>query len=157
MVSRSAVQVATGVPARVDVHDDRRQLGLSVKEAVPDLLRKPMTLTGRKILVDHDAHIGFQTVAEPSHAQVVDLLHALDRGRLADELLHHRRVGRVHQAMPHLHGRLFQDEQNGDRDAESDHRIGERKAGQHTDCAEQDRQRGEAVGSGVMAIGDQCC
>ncbi len=46
MVGRTAVEVVAGMPARVDVNDDRRQLGLGVEEAMTDFLCQAMAVAG---------------------------------------------------------------------------------------------------------------
>ena len=41
------------------------------------------------------------------------------------------------------------------RDQQADDRVGQRETGQHADRAEHHGQRGEPVGAGVQAVGDQ--
>jgi hypothetical protein len=69
--------------------------------------------------------------------------------------VHQLRLDAVEQPPPDIASRA--DEQDHDRggDDQPDDRIGQRKPGQDTDPAEHHGERGESVGAGVDAIGDQ--
>ena len=64
-------------------------------------------------------------------------------------------VDAVHEAAEHVADGGAQHGQDGDRDEQPDDGVGEREAKRDTASTEQHGQRGEAVGAGVQAVGDQ--
>ncbi len=61
----------------------------------------------------------------------------------------------VHQPVVDPDGGVAQHGEDGDRDGEPDDRVGALEAGPDADGAECDAKRGESVGTGVVAVGDQ--
>ena len=59
------------------------------------------------------------------------------------------------QAAEHVAGRGAQHRQDRDGDEQADDRVGQREAQRDAAGAEQHGQRGESVGAGVQAVGDQ--
>ena len=94
-------------------------------------------------------------MADPAQA---DRSQGLDAGHAPGDVLdlvHELGLHGVHEAPEHLAGRLLEDDQDDRGDEQADERVGERVAGSHAERTGHDGQRRQAVGPGVVAIGDE--
>ncbi len=94
-------------------------------------------------------------MAEPAQAQAIDRLDLGHRRRDRLDLLDELGLDRVHQPPEHLAGRLLEDDEDDRGDEQPDERVGERVAGRDAERAGDDGQRGQPVGPGVVAVGDE--
>src|SRR5437588_764945 len=100
---------------------------------MPYLFGNRMPFAHGQTTRDADREVGDEAVPQPAHLRLVSGLHAWralgDGGDAVDD----GRVHRVHEPVVDLAGRTSQHDEDGDRDAEPDDRVGAFEASPYTD------------------------
>jgi hypothetical protein len=102
-------------------------------------------------------HGGFhaEPVPEPAHPDGLDLLDTGDGSDAMFGAVDQGWVDAIQQAPADVAGRAPQQDEYHGADQHADDRIGQRETGPRPDHAEHHCQRGEPVGAGMHAVGDQ--
>ena len=116
-----------------------------------DLVRRRGGEAGR----DHDLALGPQLMADPAQPDLTGAEHAVGRPQGALGLVDEGGIDGVHQPPVDLAGRLAQHRQDGDGDEQADDRVGPVPADRDAARPDEHGQRGQPVGAGVQAVGDQ--
>ena len=139
----------------VGVHERARQPRDRVQQIVlggdRDLVGRGGGDAGR----DHDLALGPQLMADPAQPDLAGAEHAVGRPQGALGLVDKGWIDSVHQPPVDLAGRLPQHRQDGGSDEQADDRVGPVPADRDAARPDQHRQRGQPVGAGVQAVGDQ--
>ena len=91
---------------------------------------------------------------DPTQPCRADMDNAWRRTKNAVDLVDQGRVDSVHQPPIDLARRIAEDEQDCDSDEQADSGVGPRPAEREAASTNQDRQRREAVGARMQAVGD---
>ena len=106
--------------------------------------------------VDVELGVGVQAVSDPAHADAAHRRDARPRCQGGFGLIYEIRIDAVQQAPEDISCRSAQNGQDGHGDQQANDRIGQREPERDTARGQQHRQRREAVGAGVQAVGNQC-
>src|SRR5882757_2130686 len=107
-------------------------------------------------VIDSYRHVGMQSVSEPTRLDVDDLLNTRNMlGGVAD-VLADAGIDAIQASRNDRLGGLPDDAKNRERDEKADDGIGKRKARPDTRGSEHNGQARKAIGSGVIAVGDEC-
>ena len=120
------------------------------------ILRQLVSLAHRETASHTDGELRQQSVSHPSCADVRHPAHAGDLGRRGLQLLHHLGFHAVQKTRHDRRARLPDQDVDDERGDHQPHqRVQDGSAQGHTHQAGDDRQGGEAVGPGVVAVGHQ--
>lgn len=147
--------VVTARVGVVGVHGRRRQPGDRVDQGVLGGHRELVGLYDGQVRADHDVGLGAQGVPDPPHAQLPEVQHPLHPAQRVLGGVDEGGVDGVHQPSADLAGGVPQDQHDGEGDQQSDGRVGGPPAQRGAARAEEDREGGEPVGTGVQPVGDQ--
>jgi hypothetical protein len=148
-------RVVVGVVQRIGVDHGGGQVREGVDEPVLGADRDRVGLDHRAARVDQDRALGPEPATDPAQPDRPGAQHPGGRpqGRLGR--IGQRRVDAVHQPRADVAGRLPAHGEDGGRDGQPDHGVGPGPAERHPARPGQHGQRGEPVGAGVPAVGDQ--
>ena len=155
VMSQLGVGVGAAVPARVGMDDRRGQMRDFMEECVARSFGDVVSLGHRPPLIDRDLRFGVQPMADPTDADLPD---ALDSGHLGKErlgLVTDDRVDAIHDPHQDVASRVLEHHEDQAGDDQAGDRVGSREPECDTGRADDDRQRGEAVGSSVEAVCDE--
>ena len=139
----------------VGVHERAGQPRDRVQEIVLGVDRDLMGRGGGEVGRDHDLALGPQLMADPAQPDLAGAEHAVGRPQGALGLVDEGGVDGVHQPPVDLAGRLAQHRQDGHGDEQADDRVGPLPADRDAARPDEHRQRGQPVGAGMQAVGDQ--
>jgi hypothetical protein len=146
-----------GVGGHVGVGVDQRagQPRDGVQEIVLGVHRDLVRRRGGEAGPDDDLAFGPQLMADPAQPDLAGAEHPVGRPQGALGLVDEGGVDRVHQPPVDLAGRLAQHRQDRHGDEQADDRVGPVPADRDAARPEEHGQRGQPVGAGVQAVGDQ--
>jgi hypothetical protein len=147
--------VVVGVVQRVGVHHGGGQVRDGVDEPVLGTDRDRVRLDHRTTRVDQDRAFGAEPAPDPAQPHRPGAQHPGRRAEGRLSLLGQRRVDAVHQPRADVTGRLPAHGHDGSGDGQPDDRVGPGPAERCPARPGQHGQRGEPVGAGVPAVGDQ--
>ena len=141
--------------SRVRMDHRGRELGQGMHQVVLAVVCDAMCRNQTQRRIDVEFGVGMQAVADPAHPHAVHRPHSRWPASAASAVSTSVGIDAVDQATEYVaHGRP-QHGEDGHGDDQPDDRVGEREAQCHTAGADQHGQRGEPVGAGVQAVGDQ--
>jgi hypothetical protein len=142
---------------RVGVGVDERagQPRDGVQEIMLGVHRDLVSRRGGEIGRDHDLALGPQLMADPAQPDLAGAEYPVGHPQGALGLVDEGWIDGVHQPPVDLAGRLAQHRQDGDGDEQADDRVGPVPADRDAARPHQHGQRGQPVGAGVQAVGDQ--
>ena len=108
-----------------------------------------------KVGIGDDLRLGPQLVADPADADALHGLDARHRSQHPSHVVDQLGVNAVQEPAVDVTRRALQDEKDSNGDEQPDDGIGQRPSGQHPEGSGDDGKRGEPVGAGVEAIGDE--
>ena len=146
-----------GLAGLVGVGVDERagQPRYGVQEIMLGVHRDLVSGGGGEAGRDHDLALGPQLMADPAQPDLAGAEHPVGRPQGALGLVDEGGIDGVHQPPVDLAGRLAQHRQDGDGDEQADDRVGPVPADRDSARPDQHGQRGQPVGAGVQAVGDQ--
>jgi hypothetical protein len=126
-----------------------------VQEIMLGVHRDLVSRRGGEAGRDHDLALGPQLVADPAQPDLAGAEHSVGRPQGALGLVDEGWIDGVHQPPVDLAGRLAQHRRDGDGDEQADDRVGPVPADRDAARPDQHGQRGQPVGAGMQAVGDQ--
>ena len=131
------------------MHHGVVQLRDRMRQSVFGIVGQRMRLAQGQFRIDVEFDVGIHPQPQPTHPDPIHPDHTGMIGQREVGGVDQFRVDTVEQSREHVAGRLDHHHHDQAGDQQPDDRVGDRKAQCHTDRAEHDRQRGQAVGAGV--------
>ena len=141
----------------LDVHGDGVQLGKGLLHRRAGGCGDVVALGDAQVGIDREDGVRAQPVSDPAH---LDLLDGEDPGNVGEHGLRpgdEARVDAVEQATADVADGAVEDDEDRDGDEEPDERVGDRVSQGDSDGADDDTERGDAVGLGVPPVRDERC
>src|SRR5260370_6315756 len=155
MVCQKSMWIISAVPTGINMDCHSGKLGLGVQERMTDLFADLVALAGGKVLIDRDMQLGMQLMPNPAHAHIMNIHYPCKTKGLSFDPINHLWVNRIHQPTPHGHHGIFDNEENGNGNEQSNDWISKGKTEEASQSPKQHRQGGQPIHTSRLPIGDK--
>ena len=149
------VRIIAAAASRVDVYDSTSETRNPVQEVVIDALCDVVGGRYGEVTIHGDPHVSLQTVAEPANSHFAYIHHAVDVRGDVFGASHEIWIDRVQEALSDAPSRLEEHPKDDNADYKSDDRVSRSPADGNSGGADENRERGQAVGAGMKTVGDE--